>query len=425
MTIVIMPLCTGISPSDTIKFVGLKLLIFTLLFLLFGAGSVFAVAVSTSNAPTTATDQPFNIDVSVAGASAGINYLRIDLYKDGTTNYFGETYNNNIWYNGSDGKQYFPITIISGQTWTGSIQGRVGSPSTTEFPNSGIYKLKVRRYTSSGSSSSSDQQIPQDIQINLVTTSPSPSSSETSTLSPTPAPSPYTSSFTISNIPSEINSDQSFSVTVNLSSLDKPNTKFYLKGAFRKPGSTNYFGLTKVSGNWIKNSSTYSDQNQVTADSSGNWAGNLEIKPDIDDLGYTGSDDYSFKVGKYDSTDSNPSVSWSNEITIKIIDSGNTSAESSTPKPTAKNASSNPPSPTSTKSTTKSPQPKSYARLVYHSATVAGATASAASNPTVEIKSQKQTNPIIWVGLILVFTGTSMIGYIYFRKNAKIRKIRI
>lgn len=259
------------------------------------------------------------------------------------------------------------------------------------------------------------------------TASPQPSALPESSPNPT-----QTSSFIVSNTPSQINSDQSFSITVNLFSPNNPSTKLYLKGAFIKPDGSNYFGQTKVSGSWVKNNSSYSNQFSVTTDSSGNWSGNLEVKPDSDDSGFTGTGDYIFKVGQYNSADTSPSVSWSNETTINITDVSNSPNDSPTTKPTAKAIPTNPPVLASTKSTTKSPQPKSDT-LVYHSATVAGATASAVSKPAIEInkfvsneiKSQKQTNPIIWVGLILVFTGTSMIGYIYFRKNAKIRKIRI
>lgn len=256
---------------------------------------------------------------------------------------------------------------------------------------------------------------------------PSPSTTPTPSLIPTPTSSnsPSSSSFTISNIPSQINSDQSFNVSVNLSLPNDPNTNFYLKGAFKKSDSSNYFGLTKVSGDWVKNGSSYSSQYQITTDSSGNWSGNLEVKPDSEDSGFTGTGDYIFKVGKYNAEDTSPSVSWSdNESTVRIISVGNNqsgTSSSASPSPTSK--SSNSPSSAKTKTTAPS-QSKSYDRLVYHSASVAGAkafaSASVSSSPTVELKDQKRINPFLWVGLIFILIGVGSIGYIYLKKNGKL-----
>lgn len=251
----------------------------------------------------------------------------------------------------------------------------------------------------------------------ILSSTPSPSPAPTSTPTPSPTsltspnPSP-TSSFTIADIPSQINSDESFNVLINLSLPDKPNTKFYLKGAFRKSDSSNYFGQTLVSDNWVKNSSTYSSQYPVTTDSSGNWSGNLEVKSDMEDSGFIGTDDYNFKVGKYDSTDSSPSVSWtSNELTIKII---------TNPSPSATNP------PVSSAKTNSSPKPKSYDVLVYQIASVAGVNKSAsqsaapASNiKTVKVASKKKNNPVIILGSIFIITGIGTVIYLFLKNKHK------
>lgn len=143
--------------------------------------------------------------------------------------------------------------------------------------------------------------------------------SSTPTATPTSSPtssSSSSSSFTISNIPSELDSNKTFSASVNLLLSSNPDTKFYLKGAFKKGESTNYFGHTKVNGSWVKNGSSYSDQYSITTDSSGNWSGSLDIQIDAFDSGYTGSGDYIFKVGRYSSLGSGPT--WSDEKSIKI-----------------------------------------------------------------------------------------------------------
>ena len=151
------------------------------------------------------------------------------------------------------------------------------------------------------------------------TANPSSPSPPNSPSSPQPSPTTQnkqTSVFNISNTPSETNSNQEFNVTVEIESSNNPDTVLYLKGAFTKSGSTNYFGKTKVGGEWIKNSETASRQLQIKTDSSGKWKGNLTVIADTEDSGFDGSGNYIFKAGKYNSSGSG--LSWSNETNIKI-----------------------------------------------------------------------------------------------------------
>lgn len=238
------------------------------------------------------------------------------------------------------------------------------------------------------------------------TTTVTPTSTPTITPSPSPAPT-SSSSFTISNTPSQINSDQSFTVSINLTS----NTAYFCKGAFKKADSSNYFGFTLVSGNWIKNGSSYSSQYLCA----NNF--NLEVKPDVDDSGYTGSGDYIFKVGSYDQDGG--SLTWSNEVTVKINNVNNDSSnDQSTPQPISNFSSSASTQPTIIKS--PSPKPTQSLKYSYQIASVAAATASATSSGKVEIKNEKQINPLVWIGLIFIFAGIGTVGYIYLYKNAKI-----
>lgn len=155
--------------------------VFFIVFLFFFSSKiVLAVNILIDNYPEVISSESFNLNVKIDGPNPGTNFLRIDLYKEGTTNYFGQTWNGNSWYDGSDGKQYYPITISPEGTASAILQGKVGSPSTGEYIGSGTYKLKIRRYTSSGRSTSGDQQTPINVQINVAVPTP--------TLQPTPTP---------------------------------------------------------------------------------------------------------------------------------------------------------------------------------------------------------------------------------------------
>jgi len=151
------------------------------------ARNAYAVSVTITDFPSTISSDPFNVSVSIVGAGAGTNYLRVDLFQTETTNYFGETFNNTSWYGGSDGTQYFPVAISSGTAAPATFQGRVGSPDGGKYVGPGMYKLKIRRYTSSGSQAN-DQQTPVDINITIPTPAPTPTSTPTSTPTPTSAP---------------------------------------------------------------------------------------------------------------------------------------------------------------------------------------------------------------------------------------------
>lgn len=104
--------------------------IFFLLFIF--PQKIFAVTIEISNYPAVIGTDPFNVNVYVSGPSDGKNYLRIDIYKESTTNYFGETYNGADWYSGSSGTSYFAVDIIN-STASATLQGRVGNPSLTEI----------------------------------------------------------------------------------------------------------------------------------------------------------------------------------------------------------------------------------------------------------------------------------------------------
>lgn len=107
------------------------------------------------------------------------------------------------------------------------------------------------------------------------------------------------------------NGDQEVTFTASASGF-ATGESFYIKGAFHKADSTNYFGLTKSGDTWVKNSVTATNQRKVTV---GDWNGQLTVKPDYDDSGFSDNGEYQFKVGFYTISNNEPSsVKWSDTV---------------------------------------------------------------------------------------------------------------
>lgn len=120
--------------------------------------------------------------------------------------------------------------------------------------------------------------------------------------------------------------DEEMAVTASMSGFTNGET-IYIKGAFFQSGSTNYFGYTKSSDTWIKNSTENASQRSVKI---GEWDGNVIVKSDFSDSGYKGEGDYSFKVRFY--YGSSFTADWSsNVLTLAINEPDPTPTLSSTP----------------------------------------------------------------------------------------------
>src|SRR5579859_2267397 len=164
-----------------------------------------AVTVVIDDFPKSISSDPFSIHVSISGAKDGTNYLRIELYKDGTNNYFGETFSGTSWYAGADGLQYFPVQI-TGASASATLQGRLGNPSGGDYSGPGQYDLKVKRYTASGNAASGDSVNTAAIEINYNLTTPTPEPQATrlvvASALPTNLPSPVVLADTVEvNLP--------------------------------------------------------------------------------------------------------------------------------------------------------------------------------------------------------------------------------
>lgn len=183
----------------------------------------------------------------------------------------------------------------------------------------------------------------------------------------------------------------------------------------------------------------------------------LKTAPDspIDQVVYGGTGDISIPLsGQSGSRNPDGEGNWiiSTSPTKGLPNNPSTPAPTSIPTPTPSPISSSTslptpiPSPTSNSSaskksttSTKTPSPTSNTttpaptvaetmiavlpvkpspKIDYHVASVAAAVATVTPSPQVEVKNQKQTNAFLWSGIILIFAGVSLLGYIYLRKNA-------
>lgn len=127
----------------------------------------------------------------------------------------------------------------------------------------------------------------------------------------------------------------------------------YIKGAFYKDGSSNYFGYSKNGDSYIKNSEATTLQRSVKVSA---WDGNIVLRSDFSDSGYQGEGEYKVKLGFYytTTTGSLSSVNWSaNSLSVLVSepDPTPTPVPTLTPTPTAQ------PSPTPTRTPTPTPTP--------------------------------------------------------------------
>lgn len=165
----------------------------------------------------------------------------------------------------------------------------------------------------------------------------------------------------------------------------------YIKGAFSLPDSTNYFGYTKKSDEWVKNSTTATDQLSVKA---GEWDGKLTVKPDFADTGFKGTGNYNFKVGfyYYSNAGNLSSVNWSNIQTASI-----------TFIPT--------PTPTPIPTPTETPVPTSVPTAVPTVKITPSATAKPLNSPTIYL------SPVFTKVIATITSGVTSVADVKFGKN--------
>lgn len=227
-------------------------------------------------------------------------------------------------------------------------------------------------------------------------------------------------SVSISGDKSVLNEYEELSVTASVSGFTHGET-IYIKGAFFKEGTSNYFGFTKNGTEWIKNGESTINQKQIIPDV---WDGVLISKSDYTDSGFIGEGEYLYKVGFYYTTSggSLSSVHWSsNAIPLHIkppVPTSTptpTSAYTPTPTPTLMATPTIKPTATPTKgaSTVKTSSP---ARVVQNVASSSVKNAADITNsPTGEIMGTSVIpTPTVLIEGTTQKTGVPLIGSILF-----------
>ena len=152
--------------------------------------SVLAVTLNIIDAPSILETDEFTVKFLVTGAKPATNYFRILLYPDGARTYLAQTWNGSSWYDGSDGKTYYPFAVSTSSA-SGEIKAKL-----KQGVVSGNYLISLKRYTASGSSandevsprsviikrSTQEQQIIKTQDSPLSTSTPEPSGHPSSTV---------------------------------------------------------------------------------------------------------------------------------------------------------------------------------------------------------------------------------------------------
>lgn len=169
-------------------------LIFILFFLIKTPLQAATISLSSDKTQIQSSDElDVSVSLSINVATSSGYYLRGVFYKPNTTSYCGYTWNGTSWFSGpystnAGWKNFFPITI-NDDKWNGTIKVKI-DPRDSGCKDSGIYSLKIQRFTASGNSTF-DSQIPLTFEISLPipTLSPVPTqkpakTTETLTISP-------------------------------------------------------------------------------------------------------------------------------------------------------------------------------------------------------------------------------------------------
>jgi hypothetical protein len=246
-------------------------------------------------------------------------------------------------------------------------------------------------------------------------------------------------SFTFSIPQTNISSDQEIEATINLSLQNQGNKLYYLEGAFKREGATNYFGITWNDTDWVNYTASNNDKplKSITTSPEGSWSGVLKTKLDTNSSQFTGSGNYILKINRFTATGSSPTPS-DNEILLTITalpTDTPTPTETTTPTPTTTLTPTLTPTPTPTATPTPTPTAKRQAsptvnksptpsnspttssnikipsNLMASNSSIAGVSISPQNTQQLESNLFSKRNTLIVLGGIFIISGTSILVY--------------
>lgn len=167
------------------------LVIFLFLFL---AKDLQAATISHSSQKTSlSVSEELELDtiLTIQASDGSEYYLRGVFYRPGDNNYCGYTWNGNSWFTGpyttqEQWKNFQKINITSGM-WSGKLKVKI-DPEDSGCKESGEYKVKIQRFTTSGAGTFDDQN-----ETTLTITLPTPTPTQSPTNTPTPTLKPQKS----------------------------------------------------------------------------------------------------------------------------------------------------------------------------------------------------------------------------------------
>ncbi len=229
-------------------------------------------------------------------------------------------------------------------------------------------------------------------------------------------------------------------ITIDLSS-SAANKNYYLRAAFYKSGTTQYFGYTQNNnGDFYKG--PYTGNNcanlyKITTDSQWNWQGTVNAKVDPEDSAFKGTDNYLFKVGRY--TES-CSLTWADTepvqltITQTVLPTPSPTAPTSTKSSISTSSSAFPkqPSPSPSKFTSKTTQPSNIPsnKPLQNPAVLGESSVTDSPKPVnkVEFSVPSTSSPVtsqptrqkvaaILVGAGAILIGLSIFSLLWYKRN--------
>src|SRR5437868_8160664 len=101
-----------------------------------------------------------HVTLNLQGQANKQYFLEAAIKKDGSSNYFGQTWNDNDWvkYSSSNFSNLKSITTDDQGKWGGDIRAKLDTSSNL-FTGNGNYIFQLKRFTSAGSSSYSDNSV--------------------------------------------------------------------------------------------------------------------------------------------------------------------------------------------------------------------------------------------------------------------------